>query len=107
MKKDYKKRLVKGIKIFLKKKKKKATIRAWKIWKYISEDEKQKLVEYKVSKNKNVSQVKTDPWFSIFRTHLKWSASIRNLLFGKPFFSGNHKKLVFQVGQAIGSFKPM
>ena len=47
MKKDYKKRLGKDIKIFLKKKKKKKQQYGFERDKSLSEDKKQKLVEYR------------------------------------------------------------
>ena len=47
IKKDYKKMLMKDIKIFLKKKKKKKQQYGRECYKNLSEDEKQKLVEYR------------------------------------------------------------
>ena len=47
MKEDYKKELMKDIKIFLRKKKKKKQYDGRKSYKNLSEDEKQKLVDYR------------------------------------------------------------
>ena len=74
--KDYKKSFVKNIKVFAKTKRKKKQEHGHERYKNLSEDENQKLVEYrkkyyKIWKYKSDLQINTDWRFLILKTHLK------------------------------------
>ena len=84
-----KKSVVKGIKIFQKKKKNKKQQYGCEDYKNLSEDEKQKLVEYRKKISLNTKKLK------FFYKHLEWYLSYQ-------FFEESIRNL---VGLIIGSFR--